>query len=416
MSHAKLFSPSKAERWFACPGHSVLEAEYPDASSSYSSDGTARHEVCAACLTTRRPVPEWVGRAATNGVVYKAEWVDEDQDYVDTVLALAKGGILFVEKTLGFRQSIGCPDPNDGFGTADALIFKPLSTGGFEVIVIDRKTGRGAVPVARNKQLLLYAVGACEEYGLVYDIRRVRLMIHQRSMSEWDCAIGELNAFWLEARAAAKIVQDAVDCSEATPRDEWSPIYLNSQPSEDACRYCKAMATCPSVQRTAEKVLGADFAINSARGIIAPDDTLARAMASAGLIEDWVKAVRGEVERRLLAGQGVSGFKLVRGKSGARAWGDAQAAEAELKRMRLSTEEMYDLKLISPTAAEKLSKAKGDAKPILGPRQWAKMQEHITRPDPKPSVAPENDPRERYVPPNPADDFALPSEATATPS
>jgi hypothetical protein len=70
--------------------------------------------------------------------------------------------------------------------------------------------------------------------------------------------------------------------------------------------------------------------------------------------------------------------------------------------MRLRVEEMYDLKLISPTSAEKLTK--GD-KPVIGPKQWKKLQDHITRSEPKPSVAPQSDKREPYTPTPAVDDF-----------
>ena len=87
--HAKLFSPSKAEGWFACPGRIVMEADFPDSSSQASADGTARHEVCADALTLSvLSVSMYVGTTMGNGVVYRAEWVTEDQDYVDTVRAL----------------------------------------------------------------------------------------------------------------------------------------------------------------------------------------------------------------------------------------------------------------------------------------------------------------------------------------
>ena len=59
-----------------------------------------------------------------------------------------------------------------------------------------------------------------------------------------------------------------------------------------------------------------------------------------------------------------------------------------MKIMRLKVEQMYDFTLISPTSAEKLAKAKKGETPVLGPRQWAKLQKLIGRADPKPSVKP----------------------------
>jgi hypothetical protein len=127
----------------------------------------------------------------------------------------------------------------------------------------------------------------------------------------------------------------------------------------------------------------------------------------APLVELWLKAVRAEGERRMFAGQVVPGFKLVQGKRGARRWSDAEAAEQQLKAMRLKVEEMFDLSLISPTAAERLTKAKDGEKPAIGPRQWAKLQTLIVQPDGKPSVVPVTDARKALAIAPPADDFEV---------
>ena len=110
------------------------------------------------------------------------------------------------------------------------------------------------------------------------------------------------------------------------------------------------------------------------------------AMAKVGLIEDWCKSIRGEIERRLFAGVEVEGYKLVEGKQGNRAWADAAEAEATMKSMRLKMDEMYEQKIISPTTAEKLLKKNA-------PKKWERLQKHVTRAPGKPSVAPATDPR-----------------------
>jgi hypothetical protein len=117
-------------------------------------------------------------------------------------------------------------------------------------------------------------------------------------------------------------------------------------------------------------------------------------------MEMFCKAVRAETERRLFAGTEVPGFKLVEGKRGNRAWVNAEEAELQLKGMRLKTEQMYDLKLISPTTAEKLAKAG-----VIGPRQWKKLQEQYAQSQGKPSVAPANDKRPALTVAATTDDF-----------
>lgn len=408
-THAKLFSPSAAEGWFACPGRPIMEAEFPDQSNAASDVGTARHTVVANCLTPGYVAPsdtpaDWVGERIVvrdgEHVHYSADWVDEDTDYVETVRRMAEFGVLLVEQQVDFSRWTGVL--GDSFGTLDAGIIAPLTDGTHELIVIDRKTGYHEVPVERNKQLMLYALGMLARYDLEYDITRVRLVIHQRAAREWVCTVQELLAFGEEVSSAAQMVRWAVRDHGRTA--DWHAVHLNPKPTEDACRYCRAMAVCPSMQSAIQDAMQSDFdPLDAPPPALATGDALALAMRSAGMVEDWIKAVRAEVERRLLAGQGVEGFKLVLGKAGNRAWKDG--AEAALKSMRLKVEEMYDLSLISPTTAEKLTKAKDGEKPVIGPRQWAKLQALIGRSEPRPSVAPTTDKRDAWSPPDPAQDF-----------
>ena len=111
--------------------------------------------------------------------------------------------------------------------------------------------------------------------------------------------------------------------------------------------------------------------------------------AAVDIIEDWCKAVRAEVERRLLHGTPVPGFKLVQGRKGSRVWANADEAEALLKALKLKQDEMYERKLISPTTAAKVLKE--------APKKWERVEALITQSEGKPSVAPESDKRPALV-------------------
>ena len=115
------------------------------------------------------------------------------------------------------------------------------------------------------------------------------------------------------------------------------------------------------------------------------NDDLGAKMDAIELIEMWVKAIRAKVEKELLAGRPVAGYKLVQGRKPARAWSDEAKAEAALKRMRIKSDQMYERTLISPTTAEKLLKAE--------PKRWAKVSALVTQGEGKPSVAPVTDKR-----------------------
>lgn len=404
MSDHALLSASGSEKWMKCWGSLALEAGIPNTSSSYADEGTAAHTLASWCLESDvSPEPEaYRGRridVGTRTFEVDSEMVEHVGTYVRNVLSYAEGHQLFVEQRVDYSASIGQPD---AFGTSDAVI---LTTDG-ELQVHDLKYGRGVqVDAEQNSQLMLYALGAAEAFELIGDFDRVRMVIHQPRkghLSEWACSMAELKAFATEARIAAKAATDLLAGA--------GPAEKSLTPGEKQCRWCRAKSTCPALAAEVRDVVHAtsatpddfeDLTVQDTTLMAAHNaDHLSAAMAKVDLIEDWCKAIRAEVERRLVEGAEVPGYKLVVGRKGARSWTDATEAEAALKTFRLKTEEMYDLKLISPTTAEKLSKDK-----VIGPRQWSKVQTLIGQSDGKPSVAPASDKRPAITVAASVDDF-----------
>jgi len=393
VEHARTFSASALDRLIACPGSAVLTADLPRNASQYSAWGTACHELASIALAKGDQVyAERLGQSiGADGFTFDIddEMVTVAKHYTDYVRDVAGAdGTILVEQRVDFSYSLGV---DEAFGTADALIIR-----GDEMIVVDLKTGRGVEVEADTAQLKAYALGCLPIADQVADIERVRLVIVQPrngGVKEHDLWVNELRA-WAHTQAApaARKVLEAMA--------EFSVGHLN--PGEKQCKFCAAKATCPALRDSvAQTVFVEEFVparpeefsdITLELATPAKDtheDWIAAALTKVDLIEDWCKALREEAHKRLAEGQELPGWKLVAGKRGARAWTDAKAAEELLrKQFRLTIEQAYDLKLISPTSAEKLAKA-GD----LGPKQWSKVQELIHQPDGKPHVAPESDPR-----------------------
>jgi len=376
-AHAQL-SPSSAVRWMTCPGSVRMCEGLPDTSSDASLEGTMMHTVSSHCLTRGTDAAGYVGVTdPETGLVLQVEQAQAIQTYVDTVRGIVKatGGELLVEQRLSIWHMTG---EDDAHGTADAVILTMD-----ELIVIDAKFGRGvAVDAEDNPQLMMYAAAAYVEHELAYDFKRVRMMIVQPrlgSSPEWTIDVHELDNFMAEVQFSAEMT-----------RQPDAPLV----PSAKGCQWCRAKATCPAITN---RIMD-DF--DTVVPETADERDLARIMANADMIEKWVKAVRAEVERRLLAGEPVPGYKLVQGKKGNRQWANPDEAEEMLKGMRVKHDQMYDYKLASPTSIEKLAKA-GD----VGPRQWAKIQDLITQSEGQPSVAPESDKRPALVTSATASDF-----------
>lgn len=371
MAHAEL-SPSSASRWMACPGSVALCRGLADDSSKFADQGTDAHELAALCLETDTDAAAYAGRVMAKGNPVDSEMVLAVQDYVNYVRDIVKttGGTLLVEQRLPIDSITG---EADAHGTSDVVILA-----GKELIVVDLKYGRGvAVDADENPQLQIYALAALREFGLAEDFSTVRMVIHQPrlgAVSEWTQTTDLLEDF------GEQVWNCAVDT-------RYPDAMLN--PTEKGCKFCKAKANCPAIR---DQVMEQFEAIPKDLIPVIASDALATAMSKADLIEGWLKAIRAEVESRLLAGEAVQGYKIVQGKRGNRAWADKAEAEALLKSMRLKVEEMYDLSLISPTSAEKLAKSS-----VIGPRQWPKVLSLITQPEGKPSVAPESDKRPAIV-------------------
>lgn len=414
LKHSK-FSASAAHRWLACPGSIPLSVGKGNQSSVYADEGTAAHTLLSWVMGCNRAAADYLGESLAVGD--RTFVVDDDmatavQTAADNIRQIVGDGIVQTDRQVNYSSYLGVPKA-DAWGTSDIIAAR-----GAELQVHDYKHGRGVeVDAKDNAQMMLYALGALEEVNDVLGpFETVRLAIHQPRIkdapSEWTLTVAALEAWGLgRARSGAASVQLAERDGAA---DITGGEYTFLNPGEDQCRFCPAKVTCPALRAVVQDTLGLHAAspdeFADAHTECAPDVQddawLAVFMDKAALIEDWLKAVRAEVERRLLAGLPIKGWKIVQGKQGNRSWSSVADAEAALKTMRLKIEEMYDLTLISPTTAEKLAKAKkGAPAPVIGPRQWTKLQPLITRASGKPHVAPASDPREAMATTPVADDF-----------
>lgn len=434
MAHAFL-SPSGAAAWMRCNAKPYRERDFPDQGNESADEGTAAHYLLEQCLEQNVNADHFTGLRIkvengktefhTSGAYpVGPDMTREIQKVLDLARSDADGATIYAEQQLAIEQFTG---EQGATGTCDMVLVK-----GKTLWCRDLKYGRGVQVFAEgNEQLLLYGGAALDEFDVMGEIETLVLCIDQPRLNhfdKWELSVSE-------ARELLAVVRATADLILTTEADT-----LEATPGEKQCRFCKASATC--AERTAfttelivgefvdldkglisvslsqaEKLLAQSFgtkpgavdfidsdtdgmfftvkkpsirpALEAAteRLATAEDERLATLMDAADMIEGFAKAVRAEVERRLLAGKFTDArYKLVEGRQGARSWTSEEEAEAALKAMRLKVDQMYDFKLISPTTAEKVLKE-------ANPRKWNKLQPLIGRSDGKPSVAPASDKR-----------------------
>ena len=380
----------------ACPGSIALSAGVESKGSVYADEGSAAHELAQRALTYRKPAAFWIGEEIQIGLrvfavdVEMAEYV---QAYVDDVLARVKDGTLLVEQRVEFSRAIGV---DEQFGTADAII---LSSDGAHVTIEDLKYGQGnRVDAEENPQLMTYAAAVLETFDAIMEgVESVTMVVSQPRLdhvSEWECPIGRIREHVESMRLAAQAALEGCEVMDLTGS---VPDEL-LRPSDKACQWCPVKATCPKLRATVSALVYDDFAaLEAPEAIMVMGDPPVPKQAKLGalygvldLIEGWCRAVRGEVERQVMAGITIIGpdgepMKVIEGRKGRREWIDAKAAEALLAGF-LPPEKLYKpAELVTPAVAEKLLKKQKDV-----------IADLVKQADGKPKVTLGSDPAPPY--------------------
>lgn len=224
--HAML-SASGAHRWLACPPSAVLEAGLPESSSAAAEQGTVAHGLAEWKLRralhdapTTRPFSDWIDAEMET---LTDDYVAFIQERLRDVRATCADPTVLIEQRLDFSHVVP-----GGFGTGDCVIIaEPI------LQIIDLKYGQGVlVEAEHNPQLMLYALGALEAFGSLYEIDEVAVTIYQprrANISTWRVSVTELEAW------AAEVVKPAAALAASGDGDfasgEW-------------CRFCKLSPTC----------------------------------------------------------------------------------------------------------------------------------------------------------------------------
>ena len=306
--HARL-SASRAERFMTCPGSVRLENQMPyEPAGEAAAIGTHIHELSEKLLRGEELDspdldPEHVAMA------------NEYAAFVNALVEKPRKKLIEVNVDAGLKslhQSLG--------GTADAVLVD-----GNHLHVIDLKTGRVLVEAENNKQLLTYALGVMRQFNAPSDITCTMHIFQPRAgHSKWTVSGADLIAHGHDLKAAAELA-----LSPNAP----------TNPSPDACKYCRAKPVCPSMRQKVQ---------DNARKEFAPDTSVTPEMIElAKLAESWAEAVLNAAKKQLEDGATITGWNLKPGRK-TRFWKSEALAAAALK----DYPEAFSLK--SPSAIAEL--------------------------------------------------------------
>jgi len=312
MTHAKL-SPSAADKWLNCPGSIQAEEKYTTKygnppSSSFAEEGTMAHTLGETCLNNGTDPVYYIGDKIDNKEVTE-DMAQAVQKYVDYTRVLE--GKLMVETKIDLRKYIP-----EGFGTCDAYVLTE------DVLhIIDYKHGVGVKVFAdNNPQMKLYALGIVSALDFEGEVHLHIVQPLANNFSFWQTTSKDLLIFGEEVKIkAAKVLN-----SDA-PRI----------PSDKACKWCKAKATCPELADITNKAIAMDF--NDME-----EENIVYILENEKLITSLINSVKEHAMQNI-----PRGYKLIP-TTGNRKWTDEATAA------KLLGERAYEQKLISPTQALKL--------------------------------------------------------------
>ena len=366
-AHA-LLSASSAHRWLHCPPSAVAAEAYENEGTDYTREGTLAHEVAEMLarkivLRTDDPMPHNVG--------FPIEMVECAKGYADYIQEQIheENALIMLEQRVDFS-----PWVPDGFGTADCIIIQ-----GNTMDVIDYKYGKGvAVSAKENQQMLLYGLGALNDFGFAYEVELVRLHIYQPRMN--NVSVDEIDVESLQAwggLVVKPIAEKAAKGKGKYSAGEW-------------CRFCPHAGRCRQLTTICSEYVQT-HGLEAKVPVLAPFE-VAEILAMEPLISLWLKRVKDQALASMLHGGQVPGYKVVAGR-GSRNWADDIEAANLLKAAGYSQEDITETKLLSVAAMEK----------ALGKKKVAELLSgHILTHTGAPTIAPETDKRPAY---NPADDF-----------
>ena len=357
-----LLSASSAYRWLECPPSAVAAEMYTEVETEFAAEGTLAHEVAEAIAdgATSKQLAE-MRKENPDITVEMIECAEAYREYIHT--HSTSKSITLLEQRVDFS-----PWVPDGFGTCDCIIIHDET-----LIIIDYKYGVG-VPVSAtdNPQMKLYALGAMNDFGFAYDVKKVEMHIFQpriNNTSDFELTTEALLT-WAE-KTVKPIAQKAIKGK-------------GKYKAGSHCKFCPHAGRCRTLTKTCREYVET-HSLRAAVPVLAPHE-VAEVLSMEPLISVWRRAVTAQAMTTLLNGGDVPGYKVVEGR-GTRTWTEDIKVVNTLLGDGLLMEDITRTELLSPAALEK----------VLGKKKVAELLgQYITKKTGAPALASIKDTRPAF--------------------
>lgn len=338
-AHASL-GASKASQWLACTPSIRLGEQYEDTTSVFAKEGTFMHELSELYLSyklkqmTKAQFNKKLKQMKQNEF-YNAEIEQAVQTYVDFATekmneakATSKDPLILIEEKVDFSPWVPA-----AFGTGDIILIY-----GNRLEVIDLKGGKGVkVSAVENPQMRLYALGALNNFGVLYDTQKILMTVVQPRLDNISTDEMEVDELLEWAETVVK------------PRAELAFKGEGDFMAGEHCRFCKVKATCRARAEENLKLACMDFQ----NPPLLTDDEVVEVLTSMDQLMSWAKDVQEyALNMALDENKQWPGMKLVEGR-GSRKYSDENAIVEALTNAGYSSDVIYKKSVNTITTLEK---------------------------------------------------------------
>lgn len=317
-----IFAPSASAMWLFCSGALLPNLLAPDDAGIDAAYGTVAHGVGEVWLKSQMRPDYLIGTVEEVDEGHEVFNIEIDAvmlNYVEQYVNWCNWlpGDHYTEQRVDFSRLT----PIDGQGgTADHIACEPGI-----LTITDLKMGKGVQVFAKdNTQGLLYALGAYFQWDHKYNFKRIIIRIAQPRLGhfdEWEISVADLLEF------ADYVIERALLA--------WQPDAVRT-PGIKQCQWCKIRANCATrahwiftivdglfddladTMDLADYITFLDSEDFDMSVIPARDLTLAqkvKLLEYRKVIENWLKDIEDDVERRAQSGTKIPGRKMVEGRA-----------------------------------------------------------------------------------------------------